>query len=226
MRDFDAFVGGHGRLAGLLRALPPFEPPPAMEARFLAALPATPGADGQFEPPPSLAETVLAEAARLDTAQRPRQQAVLDELARAGAEQAFGSGLSAASRDWLDRRGAQQPPRAARARRRFHFAPLGGALAAAVALGVALQILREQPAEQAMPAPVASEAAGLPAAPPPAPASSAEPVPALPPSIAPSPARPTPEPAYCLVKAMPMPPGRKKKMESAPEARTCAISAA
>ena len=36
----------------------------------------------------------------------------------------------------------------------------------------------------------------------------------------------TPAPAYCFMKAMPMPPGRKKNTESAPEARIWAISAA
>jgi hypothetical protein len=36
----------------------------------------------------------------------------------------------------------------------------------------------------------------------------------------------TPDCAYCFMKAIPMPPGRKKKTESAPDARICAISAA
>ncbi|MCB1896615.1 MAG: hypothetical protein KDF95_15365 [Rhodocyclaceae bacterium] len=166
MKDFDAFLAGRGRLAGLMHALPPFEPPPGMEARFVAALPATPAADGQFEPPPSLAEAVLAEAARLDTAQRPRQQAVLDEMIRAGADQALGTALSDAGRDWLQGRRAPEATRAPRpTRRRFGFAPLAGMLAATVALGVALQVMRQQPAEFVPTAPVADALQSPPAMP-------------------------------------------------------------
>ena len=166
MKDFDAFLDGRGRLAGLLRALPPFEPPAGMEARFVAALPAMPAADGRFEPPPSLAEAVLAEAARLDTAQRPRQQAVLDEMIRAGADQALGTALSDASRDWLQGRRAPEATRAPRpTRRRFGFAPLAGMLAATVALGVALQVMREQPAEFMPTGPVADALQSAPAMP-------------------------------------------------------------
>ena len=166
MKDFDAFLDGRGRLAGLLRALPPFEPPAGMEARFVAALPAMPAADGQFEPPPALAEAVLTEAARLDSAQRPRQQAVLDELARAGADQALGTALSDASRDWLQGHRAPEAKQAPRpTHRRFGFAPLAGMLAATIALGVALQVMREQPAEFAPQAPVADQARAGPAVP-------------------------------------------------------------
>ncbi len=150
MKDFEAFLEGRGRMAGLLQALPPFEPPAGMETRFLASLPAEPGPDGSFEPPPSLAAAVFAEAARLDAAQRPRQQATLDEVARHGAREALGVEPGEATRAWLDaRRGdAAAAPAAARRPRRRWLAPLGSALAATVALGVALQLMREGPPEQ------------------------------------------------------------------------------
>lgn len=153
MKDFEEFLAGRGRMAALVGALPRFEPPAGMEARFLASLPAGPAADGRFEPPASLADAVLAEAARVDAAQATRREAALHEIARSGPAQALGAELGEDAAEWL--RHQSEPRARARdlpRRRPAWFAALGGALAASLALGVALQLLREpvpQPAREA-----------------------------------------------------------------------------
>lgn len=137
MTDIDAFVEGRGRLGRLLRELPAFQPPPGLRARVLAALPADaaePGPDGGFDPPPSLALAVLAEAARLDRAQASRRERAL----RDGALRAT---LGAAARRWLDTQ-ARPPALAPLRRARPGWLPaLAAALTATLALGVALQLV-------------------------------------------------------------------------------------
>lgn len=147
MRDCEAFVAGEGRLGALLRELPRFEPPPHMEARFLASLPAParPDADGLFEAPASLASAVFAEAALLDAAQQPRREATLEEIRRHGVLQALGAQLGRSSEDWLAAQSAPRPARRQPFARRTWLAPLGGALAATLALGVALQLMWDAP---------------------------------------------------------------------------------
>ena len=163
MKDIDAFIEGRGRLGALLRELPRYEPPADAQARFVAALPADaapaamPSADGFFEPPASLADAVLAEAAAIDSAQQPRREAVLRELRQRGAAEALDGEVGSASEAWLQRQKPAAAPRPAPARKRRRWlAPLGGALAATVALGVALQVMRP-PAEDPL-AEVLSEA--------------------------------------------------------------------
>lgn len=154
MTDFERFVDGHGRMAALLRALPPFEAPAGMEARFIAALPAAPAADGSFDAPASLTASVLAEAARIDAAQATRREAALRELERGAAEALLGIAPGEGTAAWLRQQAAAT--RAAKARprprRAAWFPALGGAVAAGLALGVALQILRETPSDPPAPA--------------------------------------------------------------------------
>lgn len=176
MTDRDAFVGGGGRMGALLRALPGFDPPAGMEARFLAALPAQclPDADGRFEVPDTLADAVLAEAALLDAAQAPRRAAALAEIHRHGVQQALGSPLGRASRDWLAAQSVTRPARARPAARRPWLAPLGGALVGILAVGVALQVMWQPPSASPVtaapvPAPAASIRAEKRASPPEAP---------------------------------------------------------
>ncbi len=147
MSDVDAFVGGGGRLGDLLRRLPAFEPPAHMEARFVASLPtpALPAEDGIFEAPASLEAAVFKEAVRLDAAQAPRRQAVIDEIARRGAEATLGAPLSPQGQRWIDGQLPTPPTPRPRRRQRRWFAPLGGALAATLALGVALQLVWAPP---------------------------------------------------------------------------------
>jgi len=219
MKDFEAFLDGRGRMAALLRALPPFEPPAGMEARFLAALPAEPGPDGSFEPPPSLAAAVLAEAARLDAAQRPRQQATLDEITRHGAREALGVEPGAAARAWLDGRRGEATATAAAGRRprRRWLAPLGGALAATVALGVALQLMREPPPEHHA---SLAQAPRVPPAAPAAPAIPAQPAAEREAELAVAPQAPTAAGAASADLAAMPPPAAKPAMPLADRAET------
>lgn len=141
--DFDRFLAGEGALAGLIRQQPAFEPPPALFERVMHALDAD-AASFAFEPPASLEAAVLAEAARLDAAQQPRRDALLDEIAAgASAQAAMGVGLSEATDRWLSQAAQTRPtpaPVARRHRRRGWWQGLGVAVTAALAASVALQV--------------------------------------------------------------------------------------
>ena len=142
--DFERFVAGDGRLAGVLRAHPEFEPPAGMEARLFAALDALDANDAVagFEPPAQLEAAVMAEADRLDAAQRPRRDALIAAAAH-GDDPAVDE-LGPAAQRWLR---AQAPATAGaaraspqRTRRLPWLAGAGGAVAAMLALGVAVQL--------------------------------------------------------------------------------------
>ncbi|MEZ5652514.1 MAG: hypothetical protein R3E87_18400 [Burkholderiaceae bacterium] len=165
----EAFIAGEGALARLVRALPPFEPPPEMDARFAAqldtliriteraraehsltsrvpqALQPAHEAGGVFEPPTRLAQAVLAEAARIDAAQAPRREALLRNMG-SGPDGALVERLGDPAREWLSAQDEKRVPVESRASSRtplsrwsFYF---GGALAAALAAGIALNLWR------------------------------------------------------------------------------------
>lgn len=140
--DFERFIAGEGRLAGVLRAQPGFEPPVGMEARLFAALDALDSHDtvAGFEPPAQLEAAVMAEAERLDAAQRPRRDAL---IAAAAQDDPSINELGPAAQRWL-RAQATTPPDSPKASRRVRRSPwlarAGGAVAALLALGVAVQL--------------------------------------------------------------------------------------
>lgn len=149
----ERFIAGEGALAALIRAQPAFEPPPRMLGQILVALEAAPTPAG-FEPPAALLDAVMAEAARLDTAQTPRRDALLAELAAGkSASDALGAPVSPATAAWL----AQQQPTPASARpprrRRWPWlAGFGTAVTAALAVSVALRVVQESAAPPPTPA--------------------------------------------------------------------------
>jgi len=141
--DFDRFLAGEGALASLLRKQPAFEPPARLFERVMTALDAA--APGQaFEPPASLEAAVLAEAARLDTAQQPRRQALLDDLARGtDVAAAMGTAVSDTTSRWLSQQvpsGTPATEAPAKRRRPRWLGGLGVAVTAALAASVALKV--------------------------------------------------------------------------------------
>lgn len=161
----DRFIAGDGPLAALIRAQPAFEAPPRMLEHILAALDAAPGATG-FDAPAGLFDTVMAEAERIDTAQAPRREALLAELAAGKtAGDALGAPVSPATAAWL---ASQQAPSRAtpppRPRRWPWLAGISTALTAALAVSVALRVVQEPAAPPLMtaqkraPAPAESRA--------------------------------------------------------------------
>ncbi len=179
--DFERFIAGEGRLAGVLRAQPGFEPPVGMEARLFAALDAldTEETIAGFEPPAQLEAAVMAEAERLDAAQRPRRDALIAAAAR-GDDPAIDE-LGPAAQRWL-RAQASTPPDRPNASRRVWRWPLlartGGAVAAMLALGVALQLWFDPQASRVAQESDAEMAAAVaPASPAPPPAADAAPSP-------------------------------------------------
>ncbi|WP_323001656.1 hypothetical protein [Denitromonas sp.] len=140
----DRFIAGAGPLAALIRAQPAFEAPPRMLEHILAALDAAPSATG-FDAPAGLFDAVMAEAERIDSAQAPRRDALLAELAAGKtADDALGASVSPATAAWLA--GQQQPTNATpppRRRRWPWLAGLSTALTAALAVSVALRVVQE-----------------------------------------------------------------------------------
>ncbi len=144
--DFDRFLAGDGALADLIRRQPSFEPPAQLFERVMSAL----GTDAPtlaFEPPASLEAAVLAEAARLDAAQRPRRDALLDDIAHgSNVGDALGAGVSDATAQWLktQAQNARTPaiPRQPPPTRpwRAWLNGLGVATVAALAASVALKV--------------------------------------------------------------------------------------
>jgi hypothetical protein len=141
--DFDRFLAGEGALADLIRRQPAFDAPEGLFDRVMTALDCA-APNLQFEPPAALEAAVLAEAARLDAAQQPRREALLDEIAAGtSAQAAMGIGLSEATDRWLAQAAQTRPtpaPVAKRARRRGWWQGLGVAVTAALAASVALQL--------------------------------------------------------------------------------------
>lgn len=140
----DRFIAGDGPLAALIRAQPTFEAPPRMLEHILAALDAAPGATG-FDAPAGLFDAVMAEAERIDSAQAPRREALLAELAAGKtADDTLGAPVSPATAAWL---AGQQPPNSPapppRRRRWPWLAGISTALTAALAVSVALRVVQE-----------------------------------------------------------------------------------
>ncbi|QID16455.1 hypothetical protein G3580_01710 [Nitrogeniibacter mangrovi] len=155
----DRFLAGRGALAELIRRQPPFEPPAAMFERVMNALGGeTPALD--FEPPASLEAAVLAEAARLDAAQRPRREALLEQIAHGTAPgTALEAGLDETTRRWLKQQASHRAPTPAAPPRRpwrRWLNGLGVAAMAGIAASVALKVGFD-PAAPGVSAPVALE---------------------------------------------------------------------
>ena len=162
----ERFIAGAGPLAALIRAQPAFEAPPRMLEHILAALDAAPSATG-FDAPAGLFDAVMAEAERIDSAQAPRREALLAELAAGkAADDALGAPVSPATAAWL---AGQQPPShpapPPRRRRWPWLAGISTALTAALAVSVALRVVQEpaappppMAAQKSLPAPAESRA--------------------------------------------------------------------
>ncbi|MDB5802669.1 MAG: hypothetical protein JWL63_3608 [Rhodocyclales bacterium] len=108
--SFERFIAGDDRLAGVLRALPSFEPSPEMSVRFAALARAAQAAHANqvtpvFAPPASLEASFLAEAARIQAAQQPRHDAVIEQIqAGKAAAEVLGHDVTAATTAWLENR--------------------------------------------------------------------------------------------------------------------------
>ena len=239
----DRFIAGDGPLAALIRAQPAFEAPPRLLEHILAALDAAPSATG-FDAPAGLFDAVMAEAERIDSAQAPRREALLAELAAGkAADDALGAPVSPATAAWLA--GQQQPTNATpppRRRRWPWLAGLSTALTAALAVSVALRVVQEPSAPPPMaattraPAPAESRAdmSAEPAVEPMANATGKDSI-----AFAPAPARPPapPPPADLMQEATPASPAlatqppdaapqtMAKALRSAPAAMSAPMSA-
>ncbi|UDM51935.1 hypothetical protein [Cupriavidus sp. MP-37] len=215
MSAADRFIAGEDRLSALLKAVPAYPPPPALEASVLAAARAAQqqadGAGLPFAAPPALAAAVLEEAARLQAAQAARRDAVLARVAAGeAAEDVFGARLGPAAAGWLQARAAESarntaPPSstpsltpAARARRWWRSLGLVASVAAVAGLTTSI-VLRQIDDGALSPTETAEMAAAEIAAPEPAPAASTAPSPPLPETAAASP----PKPAAPAAKAAP-----------------------
>lgn len=128
---FERFSRGEDRLAALLRALPPFEPPAAAAGDFAqSARQAQAVADQRlpFTPPPSLEASFRAVARRIQADQAPRQAAVLAQLA-AGRDAAsvLGAPVTEATAAWLKAQpGAKASPAPAPAPAPWYWPTLRG----------------------------------------------------------------------------------------------------
>ncbi|MEZ5628877.1 MAG: hypothetical protein R3E34_15355 [Rhodocyclaceae bacterium] len=157
----DRFIAGDGPLAALIRAQPAIDAPPRLLEHILAALDAAPSATG-FDAPAGLFDAVMAEAERIDSAQAPRREALLAELAAGkAADDALGAPVNPATAAWL---AGQQPPshpaRPPRRRRWPWLAGISTALTAALAVSVALRVVQAPaPETAAMPAAAPTESA-------------------------------------------------------------------
>jgi len=140
--DFDRFLAGEGALAGLIRRQPAFDAPEGLFDRVMTALDCD-APSLRFEPPASLEAAVLAEAARLDAAQRPRRDALLDEIAHGeGMDAAMGTAVSPDTARWLSHQARSRPSRTPPPAKRRHrwLGGLGVAVTAALAASVALKV--------------------------------------------------------------------------------------
>ncbi|SOZ49520.1 hypothetical protein; putative transmembrane protein [Cupriavidus taiwanensis] len=222
MSAADRFIAGEDRLSALLKALPAYPPPPALEAAVLAAARAAQQDAGRhqagapdlpFAAPPALAAAVLEEAARLQAAQSARRDAVLARVAAgAAAEDVLGARLGPDAAAWLraqaadSTRNAAQPStmepstHAARVRRWWRSLGLVASVAAVAGLTTSI-VLRQIDDGALMPAGTAEIAATEMAAPAPtpAPAASTAPSPTLPETAA----APTSKPAAPAARAAP-----------------------
>lgn len=220
MSAADRFIAGEDRLSALLKALPAYPPPPALEAAVLAAARAAQQDAGRhqadapdlpFASPPALAAAVLEEAARLQAAQSARRDAVLARVAAgAAAEDVLGARLGPDAAAWLraqaaaSTRNPAQPSatarltHAARARRWWHSLGLVASVAAVAGLTTSI-VLRQIDDGALLPTGTAEMASAEMAAPAPAPAASTAPSPPLPETAA----APPPKPAAPATKAAP-----------------------
>ncbi|SPD64051.1 conserved protein of unknown function [Cupriavidus taiwanensis] len=215
----ERFIAGEDRLSALLKALPPYPPPAALEAAVLAAARAAQEQAGRhqaeaaalpFAAPPALAAAVLEEAARLQAAQSARRDAVLARVAAgAAAEDVLGARLGPDAAAWLRAQAAdstrnaarpatmEQSTHAARARRWWRSLGLVASVAAVAGLTTSI-VLRQIDDGALMPAGTAEMAATEMAAPAPTPAATAAPSPPLPETAA----APPPKPAAPAAKAV------------------------
>ncbi|SOY43047.1 hypothetical protein; putative transmembrane protein [Cupriavidus taiwanensis] len=220
MSAADRFIAGEDRLSALLKALPAYPPPPALEAAVLAVARAAQQDAGRhqagapdlpFAAPPALAAAVLEEAARLQAAQSARRDAVLARVAAgAAAEDALGARLGPDAAAWLRAQAADStrnsaPPsatarltHAARARRWWRSLGLVAGVAAVAGLTTSI-VLRQIDDGALLPTGTAEMASAEMAAPAPAPAASTAPSPPLPETAA----APPPKPAAPAAKAAP-----------------------
>lgn len=181
MNADERFIAGEDRLCALLRQVPAFAPPASLEAAVMAAARAEQAArnapaplpptalppkvrayaeqadapadnDGQdFTPPAGLQASVMAQAARLQAAQAPRRNAVLEEVRRGDAPQSvLGAPVGEAAQAWLREQATQQAldeqvAKPARGRRAWRWWPALGVLAGTLGVGVvSLQIVLRQ----------------------------------------------------------------------------------
>ena len=140
---FDRFLSGQGAMAALIASQPRFDPPAGMFERVLSVVD-TAQSGLSFAPPSSIEAAVLAEAARLDAAQSPRRDALLDQIAAGtDASTALGAAVSPPTARWLaeqaDRRAAPRRTQQRAGTKRW-FNGFGLAAAAAIAASVALKI--------------------------------------------------------------------------------------
>ena len=117
------FLRGHGRLAGLLWELKPYEPPASLEASFLAAARAAQMSAGAasgsrayehqpaFEAPADMTARFSQLAAQVDAAQAARREAVLGQIAAGDAPQAvLGAPIQPETAAWLKQKAAGMKP--------------------------------------------------------------------------------------------------------------------
>ncbi|WP_354675321.1 hypothetical protein [Cupriavidus alkaliphilus] len=231
MSAADRFIAGEDRLSALLKSLPAYPPPPALEAAVLAAARAAQQDAGRhqagapdlpFAAPPALAAAVLEEAARLQAAQSARRDAVLARVAAgAAAEDVLGARLGPDAAAWLRAQAAdstQNPAQssatarlthAARARRWWRSLGLVASVAAVAGLTTSI-VLRQIDDGALLPTGTAEMASAEMAAPAPAPAASTAPSPPLPETAAALP----PKPAAPAAKAAP--PAARPALRPAP----------
>ena len=116
-RACDRFVAGNGELAGLLRAVPAYEPPPRLEtAVFDMAQKAQSAHDGMtnppalaFEPPPVLEADFQFLVKRMDAAQAGRREAVLTRIASGTpAGEALETDIAPATTAWVEQQAAKR----------------------------------------------------------------------------------------------------------------------
>jgi hypothetical protein len=222
MTALDRFIAGEDAFAAMLRAIPFFEPPEALNAwmrntardveveRRAARENALDACT--FEPPDTLRDAVLQEARTLERAQETRREAVRGILARGGsAEEALGAPVAARTEAWLRQTWLPQSPpgtpsHAAPQGRRWKFRlSLGFGFSVVLLAGLAAQYAGFVVPEEESPAlPIA--ALKLPEGPrlDPLPEIVPAPAPVLAPAPAPAPApvlTPAPAPAPVLTPA-------------------------